>query len=106
MRQVFNRILVSGKLPPVGEGDQSLWIRAFGIVTAYIGIFHLQMARHNLTPMFEISAIGRTLILPALHVALYLRGEVSIAWLEAAIPSDFVAACHMLWALRRDRLLR
>ena len=106
MRALFNSILVSGKLPPVGEGDQSLWCRAFGILTAYVGMYYLQAARHNLVPIFELTAIGRTVILPAFHVALYLTGKVPFAWLEAAIPSDFLTACHMMWCLRRDRLLQ
>ena len=106
MREMFNRILISGKLPPAGDGDQSLWIRAFGIVTAYVGLYYIQAARHNLVPIFELTAVGRTLILPAFHVALYLSGKVPLAWLEAAIPSDFVTAMHMIWCLRRDRLLK
>ena len=106
MRDLFNSILVSGKLPPVGTGEQSLWLRAFGIVTAYVGLYYLQAARYNLLPIFELTVIGRTLFLPAIHVSLYLSGKVPFAWLEAAIPSDFITACHMIWCLRRDRLLR
>ena len=107
MRDVFNKILVSGKqLPPIGEGDQTLWIRAFGIVTAYVGLYYIQAARYNLVPIFELTAVGRTIILPAMHVALYLTGKVPFCWLEAAIPSDLVTALHMIWCLRRDRLLK
>ena len=106
MRDIFNKILVSGKLPPAGEGEQSLWIRAFRIVSAYVGLYYLQAARYNLRPMFELTAVGRTLILPAMHVALYMTGQVPLAWLEAAIPADFLTACHMIWALRQDHLLK
>ena len=106
MRDLFNKILVSGQLPPVGDGDQSLWIRAFGIVTAYVGLFYLQAARHDLRPIFELTAFSRTILLPAIYAVLYVSGKVPITWLEAAIPADFVTALHMIWALRRDRLLK
>jgi hypothetical protein len=33
--------------------EQSLWIRAFGILTAYVGLYYLQAVRHNLVPIFR-----------------------------------------------------
>ena len=62
MRDLFNSILVSGKLPPVGAGEQSLWLRAFGIVTAYVGLYYLQAARYNLLPIFELTVIAPSIL--------------------------------------------
>ena len=104
MVDLFNKILVSGQLPPAGDGERSVYTRAFGVCALYIGLYHLQAARHNIVPIFELSAAGRTLILPAIHLLLFHYGAVPLAWLEAAIPTDFLAALHMIWCLRRDRI--
>ena len=62
----------------------------------YIGMYYIQAARYDLKPMFELTAFGRLVVLPALNVSLYLSGKVTLAWLEAAIPSECRATPRIL----------
>ena len=101
VHRLFQSTVKSGKLPPPGG-----WLPAFGTFgVMYVGFFYLTAARYNLRPIFWMTAIARLTVLPLTHCLCVLAGTLPVAALEAFIPTDALTAVHMLYSLRRDRLL-
>jgi len=48
---------------PLGIEADDIWTRALGIVCATLGFYYLQAARHELTPFFRATIVGRFFVL-------------------------------------------
>ena len=98
---IMDTITFTAPLTPLG--DELLWLRLFGALgVAYIGFWYAVAGYSNHTAFFKCSIITRCIVLPTLHVGLVLTGCTNTAWLEAAVPVDFLLGLHMWRALRLD----
>ena len=100
--EVFEKITLSGPLTPIGS--ETLYFRLFGAFgMGYVGLWYGVAAYNKYTAFFKVSVVTRCVLLPIFHLALVYSGATGAAWLEAAIPVDFLLGLHMLWNLVRNR---
>ena len=101
----FEKITFSAPLTPIGS--ETLYFRLFGLLgVGYVGFWYCIAALSEHTMFFKASVWTRLLVLPAFQVGLVLTGSTTTAWLEAAVPVDFLLGLHMLHCLRADRALK
>ena len=97
----FESISFSAPLTPIGS--ETLYFRLFGFFGMfYTGFWYAVAGINNFTAFFKCSVYTRCLFLPMVHCALVASGATSTAWLEVAIPGDFLLGLHMMYCLRQD----
>ena len=88
-------------LPLVGmHTPTDVWIRVLGMSVLFFGGYYIQAGRHELTPFFRWTLVGRYLV-PVFFVAFVLLGFAPPVLIAFGIP-DLIFTTWTLLALRND----
>jgi hypothetical protein len=88
-------------LPLVGmQAPTDVWVRVLGMALLFFGGYYIQAGRHELTPFFRWTIVGRYLV-PVFFVAFVLLGYAPPVLLAFGIP-DLLFTTWTVLALRGE----
>jgi len=74
---------------PLGIEADDIWTRALGIVVATLGYYYLQAARHELTPFFRATILGRFFVLASVATLIVVLHKPPILIVFGVIDAAF-----------------